>query len=452
MLTLIFCIHHPPSTTLIPSAVEEGTVDVMSPNKKPRSTSSGTTEPDLCYRVRTITGFVNFKSSQSRDDRANVLSKAILLLRQLETLFTENGFVVQTIRIATNPFGEWMPVHDSKQTLATLVDLDEQLTHHKIEFCSLGSATKPQDAQELCPMIIETSKIFSCSADIGAHDIAMAEACAHCVKTVSQTTAPSFMKDGLGNFRFAVAACCVPNIPFFPVAKANQGGDEDLAFAIGLENGSLAQRLLSDCGSIANIPTGFRDGMQKALSPLQDLCESFEQRVNSNQNEQLVKFLGIDTSLNPSLDENGSVAHALEILEEVQTFGGPGSLAAASAITTTLQSLPGIKRVGYCGLMLPLCEDSRLAELSGEGLGITNLLSISSVCGVGIDTVPIPGDCTVQELKALFLDVSALAHRWNKSLSCRVFPLVSKKAGDSTTFDFPHMINAKVLPLGNSRI
>ena len=305
-----------------------------------------------------------------------------------------------------------------------------------------GPATEACDVRTVCPMIVKTSNRFSCSACIQDIDIDMAQASAQCIKTIAETTSPRFMKDGLGNFRFAVAACCVPYIPFFPVAKASKDL-EGLAFAIGLENGHLAQTLLSKCGTVANVPTRFREGMREALLPVQKLCESFGNHAGTSK--QIVEFLGIDTSLNPSLDDSGSVARAVELLDEVDVFGGPGSLAAASAITKSLQSIPDIRRTGYCGLMLPLCEDTRLAELSYQGLTIANLLSISSVCGVGIDTVPIPGNCSVEQLKSLLLDVVALAHRWKKSLSCRVFPLTTKEAGESTTFDFPHMINAMVM-------
>ena len=48
--------------------------------------------------------------------------------------------------------------------------------------------------------------------------------------------------------------------------------------------------------------------------------------------------------------------------------------------------------------MLPVCEDRRLAELANEdGIDTTRLLGISSVCGVGLDTIPIPGDSTVDQ-------------------------------------------------------
>jgi uncharacterized protein (UPF0210 family) len=135
-------------------------------------------------------------------------------------------------------------------------------------------------------------------------------------------------------------------------------------------------------------------------------------------------------------------------LDQVAIFGGPGSLAAAAAITESIQTLPDVKRIGYCGLMLPLCEDVRLAELSSQNsMSIANLLSVSHVCGVGIDTVPVPGDCSKQELAALLLDVAAVANRWKKCLSCRVFPVPSKTAGDMTEFDFVHMVNAKILSI-----
>jgi hypothetical protein len=93
--------------------------------------------------------------------------------------------------------------------------------------------------------------------------------------------------------------------------------------------------------------------------------------------------------------------------------------------------------------MLPVCEDARLAELAEtQQLRLADLLSISSVCGVGIDTVPLPGDVTDTSLASLVLDVAGLADRWNKPLSCRVFPLPGKKFGDHTSFDSPHLISA----------
>jgi hypothetical protein len=185
--------------------------------------------------------------------------------------------------------------------------------------------------------------------------------------------------------------------------------------------------------------------MIRALEPLVQKCRQAAEEVHDS-----VTFLGVDVSINPSLDPLGSVASALEELDEVKVFGGPGTLAAAAAITTTLQKLPDntVPRVGYCGLMLPLCEDTRLAELaSRDKLRIQDLLSVSHVCGVGVDTVPIAGNVDPADLAGMLLDVAGVAERWDKGLSCRVFPVPGKEAGDLTAFDFPHLVNSKVMPL-----
>lgn len=220
-----------------------------------------------------------------------------------------------------------------------------------------------------------------------------------------------------------------------------------------------------------------------------EICQQLEADQNCNNDDDTAtttttttmrtsfKYLGIDTSLNPSLDDDrkGSVAGAIEELVEIDTFGSAGTIAAAASITTALQSLPGIITVGYCGLMLPVCEDHRLAELASlssslsspamncntDGgtttttstipttgpLRIADLLSISSVCGVGIDTVPLAGNVSKDRLTALILDVAGLAARWDKSLSCRVLPFAGKLPGDRTDFDSPYMINTNVFHL-----
>lgn len=419
-----------------------------------------TTDYSSLFRVRTVTCFVTLEedSYQLLDSDGQIhwadsrMQDAVDLLRKVETSLVNSGYTVQTVRLATNSFGSWLPTkstgtstpsHDISQIEKVLRALDQWLEEKEISFCSLGSAESIYEVEEICPLIVRTSSRFSCSANLTATDVARAKACGRAIRQIAYTTEPAaYMQDGLGNFRFAVALCCPPLIPFFPVAKAPQ--QNGLTFAVGLENGSLAQELLKQCESIQNVPTIFQQGMADALLPIQEICQKFE-------SDNKIVYAGIDTSLNPSLDATGSVAAALESLKEVSSsWGGPGTLAVAAALTKSLQSLPNIRRTGYCGIMLPVCEDARLAELTENNqLRLAELLSISSVCGVGIDTVPLSGEVTEDALAALALDVAGLADRWQKPLSCRVFPLPGKTSGKLTTFDFPHMMNAVILPLAH---
>jgi hypothetical protein len=85
-------------------------------------------------------------------------------------------------------------------------------------------------------------------------------------------------------------------------------------------------------------------------------------------------------------------------------------------------------------------------------LGVKDLLLYSSVCGTGLDTLPLPGDTTPEQLGALLADVTALAVRLGKPLTARLMPIPGKQAGDPTGFDFSFFANSRVLALHADRL
>jgi len=453
------------------------------------------------FKVRTVTAFVTFEDSDF-DGGAEVLktkirhtARALQAVReQLEAGCEQHdtndnndntgGYEVQTVRIATNPFPEYLLGRNSDGTIdegvvrEKLNILDNCLEDHGIAFVSLGPAECPETTA-ICTLIVGVpSGRFSASVQLPANDTILAKAAAHTVLDNSKL-GDGDGGDGLSNFRFCVANLG-PYVPFFPAAKAathNRDEPFRIRFAIGLENGALLKDLLQhdagqtiakilpphDIAAAAASSSSFAAGFAEVVRPLQTICETVAANANANANRDEctdsdassssfvpLEYIGLDASFNPSLDDEGSVASAVEVLKEVpKGFGGVGTIAATAAMTTAIQTrLSSIKLTGYNGLMLPLCEDQRLAQLASEGkLRITDLLNVSSVCGVGIDTVPIPGATDVDELASLLLDVAGLAERWNKPLSCRVFPVPNKDVGDVTTFDSPFLVNSKVLSL-----
>ena len=86
-----------------------------------------------------------------------------------------------------------------------------------------------------------------------------------------------------------------------------------VGFAIGLENREFARRLLEEAGSIGGIKRVFDERMRSELLPIQEACLLFV-----DGRDDSVAYLGIDTSLNPSLDDGGPVAGAIKCLEEVR--------------------------------------------------------------------------------------------------------------------------------------
>jgi len=104
--------------------------------------------------------------------------------------------------------------------------------------------------------------------------------------------------------------------------------------------------------------------------------------------------------------------------------------------------------LGYVGLMVAVMEDERLAERWSQGAyTIDALLAYSAVCGTGLDTIPLPGDVSEEQLGRMLGDMASLAYRWKKPLSARLQPVAGKKPGEKTEFDDPFLTNAVLQPL-----
>jgi hypothetical protein len=98
--------------------------------------------------------------------------------------------------------------------------------------------------------------------------------------------------------------------------------------------------------------------------------------------------------------------------------------------------------------MVPVMEDKLLAQRWAESTyNIDSLLAYSAVCGTGLDTVPLPGDISLDQMERIFADVASLATKWNKPLSARLQPVLNKKPGDRTDFKDPYLFNTTVHPL-----
>jgi uncharacterized protein (UPF0210 family) len=122
-------------------------------------------------------------------------------------------------------------------------------------------------------------------------------------------------------------------------------------------------------------------------------------------------------------------------------------MTAVGVITSALKEI-GARRTGYSGVMLPVLEDPLLADRWNQGrLSLDALLSYSAVCATGLDTIPLSGDTSVEDLARIIGDVATLSVKWNKPLSARLLPVDGKQPGDMTEFTDPFLINAIIRPL-----
>jgi uncharacterized protein (UPF0210 family) len=305
-----------------------------------------------------------------------------------------------------------------------------------IGYCAAGGLTvgglwtAEDSVKGLCAAIQQTERTFTSVQLIsnGVVDFQATRVAAACIVDIARTT-----QDGFGNLRFAATANCPPHIPFFPAAyHAGQAW----RFSVALEAADLVLAALDGEDSLT-------DAERRLLSEVEAVGQSVEHIARSLE-EPGIGFAGTDLSPAPYPSDDVSVAGGLERLG-LERFGAAGTLFACWRLTSALKRAE-VLRAGFSGAMLPVLEDSVLAERAAQGLySVGELLLFSAVCGTGLDTVPLPGDVSESELAAILLDVGALSAGLDKPLTARLFPVPGKRAGDATSFNFPFFANSRVL-------
>ena len=361
------------------------------------------------------------------------IRKAATFNQSAKTAFEKSGYEVQTTRIATNSWEEYLGNLTNAEIVSTIQKIEQTCEELDVSFFNVGFANNPERIK-LVPEFNKVTSRISCSAKIGDKNSGInfenAKVAAQVIKRIAEET-----ENGYGNFRFCASANCKPGIPFFPTGFH----EDETAFGIGLECGDLAMKAFSQSNNLTeaeqNLKQVFEEETKKVADVSQQIAKDFG-----------IKYNGIDVSLNPGLKEHESIAFAYEKLG-FGKFGSQGTLAISALVTRVLKNL-SVKQCGYSGLMLPVCEDRGLAAgANDETYNISNLLLYSAVCGCGLDTVPIPGDTPTEKIEAILLDMASLAIKLDKPLSARLFPVPGKKAGEMTSFNSPYLVDCKVLKI-----
>jgi uncharacterized protein len=258
------------------------------------------------------------------------------------------------------------------------------------------------------------------------------QACAGVIQKAS-----SLDPQGFTNLRFSALANVAPGGPFFPAAYHAGGAP---AFALATESADLGVEAFGGSSSLLEARQRMVSGIEEHARRLTEVSHRLAKKFDTT-------FGGIDFSPAPFPEAARSLGTAIE-RAGVEKIGLHGSLAAAAILADTLDQA-SFPRAGFCGLMLPVLEDETLALRAAEGsLTIKDLLLFSAVCGTGLDTVPLPGDASQEQLASVLMDVAALSQRLGKPLTARLMPVPGKRAGDETNFDFPYFKNSRVMELG----
>jgi uncharacterized protein (UPF0210 family) len=331
---------------------------------------SAASDAEVKPKIRTITAFINLDPSQYQQQVAETLQ----MLRRAKTIFESRGYQVETIRIATQPFPEYTKGMTTQQALAFFKEYDALAEREKFA-AGIGPAmlnANDSEAQaDLLANILSATKHLSGSVVVAGEDGVRWKAvgaAAHAMKKLEEETEHS-----QGNFNLGAIAMVPPLSPFFTAAYHVGFGHQ---FAIGLESANVVAAAFKGAPDLETAKHRLTDMLAAQASEI-------ERHAGRVDMETGWAYMGID--LSPAPLKEISIGAAMEELI-AQPFGSSGTLTAAATITSAIKSVQ-VKQTGYNGLMLPILEDSQLAQRWSEGhVSLEGLLSYSAVCE--LDWIP----------------------------------------------------------------
>lgn len=340
---------------------------------------------------------------------------------------------VQSTRLGATPFPDWLP---RERAATAAAEFAAAWRAAGVDYVSLGPAQLVHDPTwlALIPDLLSAAEGVFASVEIAATDgrldVGRCWDAARLIRTVS-----TLYPDGFGNLFLGALAGVGPGHPFLP-ASYHAAGDGQPHFAIAVESADVALDAIRGATTLAEARERLTAGIENAAAAIAPVAEQLAA-------EYRLRFSGLDFSLAPYPTEDKSLGAALEALGG--RVGAPGALFAAAFITEAIDRAR-FPRTGFSGLMLPVLEDATLARRAAAGeLALNDLLLYSAVCGVGLDTIPLPGDVSEATLAGILLDTAALSARLRKPLVARLMPLPGLSAGDPTAFSFEYFAASRAM-------
>ncbi|MFQ3631598.1 DUF711 family protein [Roseiflexus sp.] len=367
--------------------------------------------------------------------------RAARAVQEARQQLEDAGYVVQTLRLALDTSG----TNRCADVVTVLRGAEALALDAGFDYVSIGRVAVDRLAS-LAEALAATEIVFA-SAQLagrdGRVDATAIAAAARVVATLSSAT-----PNGFGNLRFAALASVAPGSPFFP-ASYHSGGEPWLA--VGPEAAALAveaAHAVEEDGVSSSTAVAAR--IQRFSENLTTRIVNHDARIRGAlrgiDEAYGVYVAGCDWSLAPHPDPTCSIGAAIERISGAP-FGAPGTLAVVRACTDAIRAARVIL-IGFSGVMFPVLEDAVLAQRNAEGrYGWRDLLAFSAVCGTGLDTIPLPGDTSIEQIDGMLAEVAALSGALRKPLTARLMPIPGLRAGDMTTFDFPYFVNTRVMAI-----
>ncbi|MFX0036819.1 MAG: DUF711 family protein [Candidatus Hermodarchaeota archaeon] len=389
------------------------------------------------YKNEAILSFLQAKLSNFSSFYDELISK-----------LEEIGITVDTKRFASQPlFSYENKLFYEKNLKETLVAINNQLGFLQDIFKDYGikyfacCMMLANEMQELgifekllldeVPQFITNYNNFFTSLPVAStkHGINL-DALKSSAKIIKELSEP----DPFKNLQFCVSANIKPNIPFFPAAYHFS---EKPGFSLALE---MADEVIN----VFEKSKSLKDAQLNLLAKFNEIYDNLTKISETVARNFDIEFKGIDFTPAPYPTIDKSIGTAIEKLG-IEYFGANGTL---TGIALLKNAIPANKEkvIGFSGFMQPVLEDFILSKrLSENRYNLDSLLLYSTMCGAGLDVVPLPGDISEKELFYILLDICTISITLHKPLTARLMPIPGKKEGENVEFDFEYFAPSRII-------
>ncbi len=243
---------------------------------------------------------------------------------------------------------------------------------------------------------------------------------------------------GIDNFRVGISLNIEANTPFFPFSYSNSND----SFSIAIESTQKVLDIIENdfTGDYVSLKERIILGMSHDLLLIEAMAKEIVVECD-------IKYHGQDISLSPYPNEDISVIEILNLLG-LDNFGSNGTQFLTAYLTSILKEILKkleIKAIGFNGVMYSLLEDKLMCKSHNEKkFSIDSIILYSTVCGCGLDMVPLPGDVLREEVASMILDVATTSIKLNKPLGVRVLPIMNKVKDDFTELKLDFLTNTRI--------
>lgn len=256
-------------------------------------------------------------------------------------------------------------------------------------------------------------------------------------QTVKDLAEASAESGGFAAAKFVVFANQPGDNPF--MAGAVHGlGEAEAVINVGVSGPGVIARALERKIAEVGAPNLGLDDLAEEIKQATFRVTRCGELIGRQVAEALhLPFGVVDLSLAPTPIVGDSVGEILKILG-VDEIGAPGSTAIVALLNDAVKkggSFASQSVGGLSGAFIPVMEDFELAAAVASGaLVLEKLEAMTSVCSVGLDMVPIPGDTSAETIAAIMADELMIGVINSKTTAARLIPAPGKAAGDLVSF------------------